>query len=717
MDNIKSLRDKSFITSFYLRNQMSRTKLNMLFIPGLIFTLIISIFSYKQVQEVIRANKWVSHTEEVIQKVDASLYSIIDIESGQRAYLITGDKDFLVDMEESKKKLQNNIDDLIELTKDNPSQSDRSQNLAVLSQKRIIALSEIANLKQANQFDTTEGMQLFKKNQTISNQLKSLAEEMKAVEDVLLDERTAIALKRNNIAKFILLTGSLISLSLLLAALFLINSELERRNKAEERNQKNKLRLTGIIESAGDMIAAFDNEQRFIAFNRAYQREFKYLFGKSIHLGMSLDAALKDCPEVKIQLSQEWKGSFSSNELNKKIEVKEGEQINFYEITYGLIHNNENEVDGMVQVIRNITKREEEHQELQRSYTTLAHGMTELENKNQQITLLVEMSDIMLACASQDELSLVMQKFASKMLNFASGFLYIMHPSKNYLEKAATWHEPTPQDLTFNPEDCWAIRRGRVHETSSSEEELCCPHIHTTPNKAKLLQVCMPLMAQNDIYGLLYLELKKENQNHLSENQTLVINAFAELTALALANVRLRENLRYQSIRDPLTGLYNRRYLEDFLFKQIHQSERTKEPLALLMLDLDHFKKINDTYGHDAGDLALKNLGRILQTDIQANDLAARYGGEEFIVIFYNTNLELAKTRAEKIREAVSLLQIKYGAEQVGPLTISIGIAQYPLDGTTSQQIIDAADEALYLAKNSGRNKLVSFSEMNKTIN
>jgi diguanylate cyclase (GGDEF)-like protein len=220
-------------------------------------------------------------------------------------------------------------------------------------------------------------------------------------------------------------------------------------------------------------------------------------------------------------------------------------------------------------------------------------------------------------------------------------------------------------------------------------------------------------MAQNDIYGLLYMETRaKSNQEFLfDENQRLLINAFAELTALALANVRLRENLRYQSIRDPLTGLYNRRYLDDFLFKQIHQAERSKSSLSILMMDLDHFKKINDTYGHDAGDAVLKELGKILQNDIRLGDIAARYGGEEFIIMLYGVDVEVALRRAEAIRQAVTMLHIKYGAQDVGPITICIGVSIYPTDGKSPEELIEAADKALYYVKKNGRNKVALFSE------
>ncbi len=482
---------------------------------------------------------------------------------------------------------------------------------------------------------------------------------------------------------------------------------MSTRRKTELQNQNTQIRLKKIIESASDLIAAFDKEQRFITFNEAYQREFKRLFDKSISINMSLDEAFADVPENKKQLAQSWKESLQRDEETKNIELNMEHEKIIYETTSRLIQNGDNEIKGVVHSVRNITKRVQEHTELQESYEKLANGMKELQEKNEQITLLVEMSDIMLACSSQEELSEVMAKYSQRLLQFSSGYLFIMHPSKNYLEKAVSWGNPHPHDLTFTPEQCWAIRLGRIHYAGSSRIELMCSHIAFV-EQPELSLLCVPLMAQNDIYGLLYLEIDLK----FDENQRLLITAFAELTALALANVRLRENLRYQSIRDPLTGLYNRRYLEDFLFKQLHQAERTKASFAILMLDLDHFKKINDSFGHDAGDLVLKEIGQILNSDIRLGDIAARYGGEEFVLLLYDIDAQAAKMKAENLRSAISNLQVKYGAQPVGQITASIGISIYPDDAKSPAELVEAADKALYQAKNKGRNKVILFSEV-----
>jgi diguanylate cyclase (GGDEF)-like protein len=701
---------KNNSSQFFNFGRLNKRTLNLIFIPALLFMLFISFFLHRQVNTLITANQWVLHTEQVIHTTDTVLYKMVDIESHQRGFLITGNSEYLNKIDSDKVTLEKTLDDLTFLTKDNVEQSKRVATFRELIEKRIKMLRDVAQLKMADKLNTTDGMNEFGRSQEVSSQVKGLGQEMKAVELVLLNERNASAIKDASSTNNFLIIGSTISLLLLLLAFVLAGSELSIRRQMEAKNKKSQVQLRSIIEGASDMIAAFDKDNRFIIFNQPYQIEFKQLFKKTITVGMSLDDALTEAPEEKNELALVWKNSLLMNETNQNIEIN-GEQDEkiVYEMMVSFMQNDENEVDGSVQIIRNISKRVNQHLELQKSYESLAMGMTRLKEKNEQISLLVEMSDIMLACSSQDELSHVMSKYSARMLQFARGYLYVMHPSKNYLEIIASWGGPTPQMITFIPDQCWAIRRGRTHLVNVNHEELICNHVEQADHPEIL--ICVPLMAQNDIYGLLYLELAPKEIERI-EDHKLLINAFSELTALALANVRLRENLRHQSIRDPLTSLYNRRYLEDFLFKQLHQAERSNVPLCVLMFDLDHFKKINDTYGHDAGDAALKEFGRILQSDIRVSDVASRYGGEEFMVVLYDADAAAAKARADSIREAFSMAQIRYGAQIIGPLSVSIGIAEFPKDGKTLEILIETADRALYYAKNNGRNQSVFFSDI-----
>lgn len=686
---------------FALKNiHLSKSMLNIIFFFSLLTLLILNNSSFQQVNKLLAANAWVTHTYQVIQKIDDSLYEIIDIESHLRGHLIKADQQLLKDIEVIKADLSLSLSELDRLTKKNDEQNKRVRDYQNLIKQRLTLLSQTILLKTDNE-----------QNVDISNKILNLGQDIKSIETTLLNERNNKAVKDADSANDILITGSIISTFFLILAFMLANIELSRRKKMENKHQASQAQLQRIIESTSDMIAAFDTNHCFIIFNETYRLEFKQLFGKTISMGMSLDDAFSDVPAHHQKMIAIWKESLEKSKTPIHFDIQNDAEKKYYEITSNFIKNNQDDHIGAVHTVRNVTKTMQEHSQLQHANAELSKGMEALQNKNRQINLLVDMSDIMLACVSQQELIEVATKYSERLLQFARGYLYVMHPSKNYLEIATSWGHPNTQEATFTPDQCWAIKLGRRHHVGILHKELVCNHVKISAED-NLAILCVPLTAQNDIYGLLYMESSEDESNFFNEDQRLLINAFSELMALALANVRLRENLQHQSIRDPLTGLYNRRYLDDYLFKHTHQSERNKTPFSILLLDLDHFKKINDHFGHDAGDAVLKDVGNVLQKDIRIGDIATRYGGEEFVIVLYDISIEATRHRAESIRQAVMMLKIKYAAQNVGPVTITTGIATWPGDGKTSIELIEKADAALYYAKKKGRNRVVFHSEI-----
>jgi diguanylate cyclase (GGDEF)-like protein len=226
--------------------------------------------------------------------------------------------------------------------------------------------------------------------------------------------------------------------------------------------------------------------------------------------------------------------------------------------------------------------------------------------------------------------------------------------------------------------------------------------------------MCVPLAAQGETLGILYLDSGKNEAKQsqmrfeqLSESEERMVKTLAEHLALAVANLKLRETLRTQSIRDPLTGLFNRRYMEESLERELRRTIRKKLPLALLMVDVDHFKHFNDTSGHEAGDEILRELARLFQSRLRAEDIACRYGGEEFVLILPEASLEVARERAEQFRQIVRESQIQYRGKPLERVTISIGLSCYPQHGTTAEALLRSADAALYRAKDEGRDRVV----------
>jgi diguanylate cyclase (GGDEF)-like protein len=167
----------------------------------------------------------------------------------------------------------------------------------------------------------------------------------------------------------------------------------------------------------------------------------------------------------------------------------------------------------------------------------------------------------------------------------------------------------------------------------------------------------------------------------------------------------LRESLRQQSVRDALTGLCNRRYLEETLTRECARAQRNQTPIAVFMIDVDHFKQFNDRHGHEAGDTVLREVGRLLREFARESDIAVRYGGEEFTLVLPDADGNVALDRAEALRAAVESLELSFHGSVLGTLTISIGIALYPEHGRSPNDVLRSADQALYVAKRNGRNR------------
>lgn len=166
------------------------------------------------------------------------------------------------------------------------------------------------------------------------------------------------------------------------------------------------------------------------------------------------------------------------------------------------------------------------------------------------------------------------------------------------------------------------------------------------------------------------------------------------------------ERLREESIRDPLTSLFNRRFLDEALERELSHAVRHQRPIGIIVIDIDHFKCFNDTYGHDMGDAVLRALGSFLQCNIRGSDLACRFGGEEFVVILPEATLESTLKRSEELLDGIRTIRLEYRDQVVGPVTASMGVASFPSHGTSAGDLFHAADQALYRAKGAGRNRI-----------
>lgn len=361
-------------------------------------------------------------------------------------------------------------------------------------------------------------------------------------------------------------------------------------------------------------------------------------------------------------------------------------------------------------VARELKVRRESEGALQRLNQEMAQNIGELRARTEEMLSLSEMGSYLQACLSAQDAAAAAARFAQKLFPAGGGVLYLLHPSRNYLEAVAHWGGVECPEPTLPPEACWGLRRGQLHFTDSAEPALACPHLEMG-SEDPFFSICAPMIAHGDLLGLLHLRYHRseaqKGEEVFSSYQRMLVNTVAEQVGLAIANLRLRESLQQQSIRDPLTGLYNRRFLEEVLERELAQARRRRVPLALVIADVDRFKNFNDSFGHEAGDMVLQSLARLLKSSLRGSDVVCRYGGEEFVLVLPEATASGAQARAEALRSAVHALQLHYREQPLGPITVSFGVAAFPEHGDSSKALLAAADVALYEAKRSGRDRVV----------
>jgi diguanylate cyclase (GGDEF)-like protein/PAS domain S-box-containing protein len=328
--------------------------------------------------------------------------------------------------------------------------------------------------------------------------------------------------------------------------------------------------------------------------------------------------------------------------------------------------------------------------------------LQDLTARSQRATLLAKMGELLQSCISKDEVFAAALGFAPKIFPTSRGAVALLDAGRKLAEVVGSWHECLLPVHVFEPSSCWALRTGHPHLVVAGDTTAPCAHAAGVKNT----YLCIPIMAQGESLGILHFQAT-DAAPALADSELSFKTTFAGQVGLSVANIRLREALRAQSIKDPLTGLYNRRYLEETLDREIRRAVRAEQALGILMLDLDHFKKFNDTYGHDAGDTVLREAAQFLEKSIRAEDIVCRFGGEEFVIILPTADLSAAHARGERIRSKLCELNVRHQGQPLGVITVSVGVAALPLHGTSPKELLEAADTALYSAKREGRDRVV----------
>jgi diguanylate cyclase (GGDEF)-like protein len=368
--------------------------------------------------------------------------------------------------------------------------------------------------------------------------------------------------------------------------------------------------------------------------------------------------------------------------------------------------------EAMALLKQEVRDRKQAEERLHQSNEALLLRLNEMEQRDRDHLTLGKLSNYLKSCVSSDEACTVITAFGPQIIPSDAGTLYRINSPGGYLERVAGWGEFSTEEKLFTVQDCWGLRRGQLHWTDGAGTGLLCQHA-TGSAESIIPYMCIPLVAHGETVGLLFLQrlrpaAKTPGVSVAPESKVQLATALGEEISLALSNLKLRDTLRQQSLRDPLTGLYNRRFLEEYLVHERVRASRKNRPLSVIMLDIDHFKRVNDTFGHDAGDAVLRRMGLVLQGHVRGSDIACRIGGEEFALLLPEASLVTAYQRAERILDTVRHMQIKHRGQTLGSITVSLGVAAFPKHGDTPEALIRAADQALYQAKQGGRNKLAS---------
>jgi len=350
-----------------------------------------------------------------------------------------------------------------------------------------------------------------------------------------------------------------------------------------------------------------------------------------------------------------------------------------------------------------IRRHQETEESLKRAHVELTDRIEIIRRHSEEIELLSEMGELLHTCQKVTETYAVLSRFAARLFPDEDGGLYVFSSSRRMLELVTEFGNGPGDQTVIEPASCWGLRRGKSYYGNRSKDDFQCDHVDPE-NRTQYL--CIPLIAQGETVGLLHVRERSVESGAFEESKRRLLEAVAENTALAIANLSLRETLRQQSMKDPLTGLYNRRHMEDSLEREIHRARRSAGTLAILIIDIDHFKDFNDLHSHEAGDVVLKQVSQTLQSSVRAEDIPCRFGGEEFVAILPGVSLEIAAQKAEMLRKALGKLRIVYEGAELPTVTVSIGVAIYPDHGDLGAEVLRRADEALYRAKHAGRNRV-----------
>jgi diguanylate cyclase (GGDEF)-like protein len=328
-----------------------------------------------------------------------------------------------------------------------------------------------------------------------------------------------------------------------------------------------------------------------------------------------------------------------------------------------------------------------------------------VDDRTREVDRLSEMGELLQACLSLDEAYAVVLRWGPQLFPGLGGAVSIISASRNSLETVVAWGSVAGQhNQYFSAEDCWALRRGRTHLVDEGETWLRCRHL--APDTAGYL--CIPLIAQGEAVGVLHLSgLEPAGPaSRTGERTHRLAETVAEQLSMAFANLKLRETMRTQSILDPLTGLFSRHYMDLVLERELQRSIRTRRPMSVALVNLEHLRGLDATLGQEAGDELLRQFGQLLRNRLRTSDIACRYGDDQIAIILPEALLEDGCQRVDELRDAMRSVRFEYRGQSLGGITFSAGMAGFPEQGESLEVLFKAAEVALYRAQTAGGDRV-----------
>jgi len=476
-----------------------------------------------------------------------------------------------------------------------------------------------------------------------------------------------------------------------------------------ERLRQSKADLTSLFENTDRLIWMVDAQCRLVIANSVFHDTMRQAIGRRLNAGDPLPAPEWPAAELDVWRTLYRRG-LAGEQFAQEIAVaglgNEARWINFS--VFPIVDDDTGVVSGLTITGYDFTQRRQLDEAQRQLLEQKELVLRELEAHHRQSLLINRLNDLLQSCRAEREAYEVISLALGEIFAGHVGCLAIAEAHSRDLLTVAAWGETSAgTSPAFTIDDCWALRRGEVHVVQAGGE-LPCQHFDQIPAHG---YICLPLVVGGETLGLLNLELPAACD---SKRMALIDDAMrrvAETIKLSLSNLRLRIALEEQATHDTLTGLFNRRYLDNTLPRELHRARRNNESLTVAMIDIDHFKNFNDKYGHEAGDLVLHQVGQLLRHNLRKSDVGCRYGGEELLVVLPNAGALNAQSRLAEFCAQIRTLSIVYRDQILPPVTVSVGIASAGDGNFDSLALLRAADTALYAAKAAGRDRIAIFGE------